>query len=103
MSRWKQGDTAPAMVIDCFDGDGRPAPLPEAALVKIKVTQRGVLKWERNIPSGNRTTGTVTIPLQASDTDTPGTYYAKVYAEWPDGTKQHYPPGDQFVAFTVTR
>lgn len=101
MSRWKQGDTKPDMVIECFDGDGRRPDLTTASQVKVTVTQRGVLKWER-VVSGT-TNGTVTVLLQNSDTATPGTYYVKVYAIWPDGSRQHYPPADDYMTMTVTR
>ena len=100
MSRWKVGDTAPPMVIDCFDASNKRAPLNTASSVKVQVTQRGVLKWERDVTGDAN--GTVTVPLQASDVATPGTYFVKVFAQWPDGTRQHYPPGDQYMTMTVT-
>jgi hypothetical protein len=101
MSQWKQGDTSPPMVMDCFNGNGQRAPLDDATLVKVKVSQKGNPVWER-VVTGDAN-GVVTVPLQTSDTATPGTYYVKVYAEWPDGTKQHYPPADQYMTMTVTR
>ena len=101
MSRWKVGDTKPDMVIDCFDGAGKPAPLNTASSVKVQATQRGVLKWERTVTG--TAAGTVTVLLQPSDVTTPGTYFIKVFAEWPDGSKQHYPPADQYMTMTVTR
>lgn len=101
MSRWKKGDTQPDMVIDCFDGDRTRAPLDEADLVKVIAYQRGVKKWERDVtPEAG---GIVRMPLQPSDTAVPGTYFIKVYAEWPDGSHQHYPPADEFMKMTVTR
>lgn len=103
MSRWKQGDTAPPMVIDCYDESNVPADLTGAAVCKVVVRRNGALAWERSIPLANRSAGTVTIPLQASDTATVGTYKAKVYAEWSDGSRQHYPPADEYMTFTVTR
>lgn len=101
MSEWKQGDTQPDMIIDCFDSNGERAPLETATLVKVIVTQAGVLQWEREIVGA--TNGTVVVPLQASDVATVGTYYVKVYALWGDGSRQHYPPGDKFLRMTVTR
>jgi hypothetical protein len=101
MSLWKQGDTSPPMVIDCFNGNGQRAPLDEADLVKVVVSQRGNLIWERTVTG--TADGVVTVPLQSGDTDTPGTFYVKAYAEWPDGTRQHYPPGDEYMTMTVTR
>lgn len=103
MSRWKQGDTAPPMVIDCYDQSHAPANLDAATVCKVVVRRNGVLAWERDIPPEDRAGGTVTIPLQASDTATVGTYKAKVYAEWSDGSRQHYPPADEYMTFTVTR
>jgi hypothetical protein len=90
------------MVIDCFDSSGVRAALDDASQVKVIVTQRGVLKWERVItaPTPN---GTVTVPLQSSDVATVGTYFVKVLAEWPDGSHQHYPPADEYMTMTVTR
>jgi hypothetical protein len=102
MSRWKVGDTQPPMIIDCFDGANLRADLSDATLVKVKVTQRGVLKWERTL-ADRPSDGTLTIPLQASDVATPGTYFVKAYAEWPGGSKQHYPPADDYMTMTVTR
>lgn len=101
MSIWKQGDTQPPMVIDCFDGSGKKANLSGATTVTVKVTKGGVLQWERatNKPAD----GVVTVPLQPSDTATPGTYFVKVLAVWPDLSRQHYPPGDQYMTMTVTR
>lgn len=101
MSRWKQGDTKPDMVIDCFDGDGRPAPLNTATVLKIIVRHMGALKWERAV-TGNAQ-GQIVMPLQNTDTADPGTYKVKVYAEWPDGKRQHYPPADEYLTMTVTR
>jgi hypothetical protein len=101
MSRWKVGDTQPALVIDCFDGSGVRAPLNTATVVKVQVSQRGTLVWERSV-SGSAN-GVVTVPLQPSDVSTPGTFFVKVYAEWSDGTHQHYPPADQYMTMTVTR
>lgn len=102
MSRWKQGDTKPDMVIDCFDGDGRRPDLTTADQVKVRVTQRGVLRWERD-PDSVTEDGVVTVVLQDSDTATVGSFYVKVYAIWPDGSRQHYPPADEYMTMTVTR
>lgn len=101
MSRWKQGDTKPDLVIDCYDGDGRRPALNTASQVKVIARQRGVVKWERTVTGDAN--GTIVMPLQSSDTATPGTYYLKVFATWPDGSRQHYPPGDEFMTMTVTR
>lgn len=101
MSQWKQGDTRPDMVIDCYDADGRKADLSGTSTLKVVVTQRGSLVWER--PITDVSDGTVTIPLQPADTATPGTYFVKVFAQWPDGTRQHYPPADEYMHMTVTR
>lgn len=101
MSIWKQGDTLPDMTVDCFDGVGERADLSGATEVKVLVSRRGVLLWER--VTNKPTDGAVVVPLQASDTATPGTYFVKVYAEWPDGNHQHYPPGDKYMTMTVTR
>lgn len=101
MSQWKQGDTKPDMVIDCFDGSGQRADLTAATLVKVIVTQRGVVQWEREV-SGDAN-GTVVVELTPTDTAVPGTYYVKVYALWADGSRQHYPPADQYMTMTVTR
>lgn len=103
MSQWKQGDTLPDMVIDCFDDGGSRANLDDASLVRVIVSQRGVTKWERDIPVEDRANGSIIVPLQASDTATVGTFFVKVYVEWPNGSRQHYPPADRFVRFTVTR
>lgn len=103
MSRWKKGDTAPPMRIDCFDGDGRSASFTNATLVQVKVTQGGVTRWTRNVPPSNRQGNRLTVPLQPSDTATPGTYSVKAYVEWDDGTRQHYPPADQYMEMIVTR
>lgn len=100
MSIWKQGDTLPAMVIDCYDSVGQPANLSGAA-VKVQVSKQGAQIWERS--ANSPANGVVTLPLQASDTAVPGTYRVKVYAEWPNGSRQHYPPGDKFMTMTVTR
>lgn len=101
MSVWKQGDTLPNMVIDCYDSVGARANLSAATVVKVKVSKAGVPVWERatNKPAD----GIVVVPLQAVDTATPGTYKVKVYAEWASGGKQHYPPGDTYETMTVTR
>jgi hypothetical protein len=101
MSVWKQGDTLPDMVIDCFDGSGARANLSGAAIAKVIVKKQGVVVWERN--TNKPADGVVVVPLQATDTATPGTYRVKVYAEWADGSRQHYPPGDKYVTMTVTR
>lgn len=101
VSIWKQGDTQPAMVIDCFDAAGKKADLSDAASVKVKVSKSGVPLWERE--ANKPADGVVNLPLQASDTATPGTYYVKVLAEWPDGSRQHYPPGGDYMTMTVTR
>lgn len=104
MSIWKQGDTRPAMVMDCFDGAGRLADFDDATLVQVRVSQRGVTQWTRDIPSQQISRGVVTMPLQDADTATVGTFYVKVYAEWNEGAqRQHYPPGDKYMTMTVTR
>lgn len=97
---WKQGDTQPDLVIDCFDGTGERAPLETATLVKVIVTKAGVLQWERTITGAAN--GVVVCPLQASDVATVGTFYVKVFAQWADGSHQHYPPGDKYLQFIVT-
>lgn len=89
------------MVIDCFDAAGKRANLSGASSVKVKVSKAGALLWERT--TNKPADGVVTVPLQASDTATPGTYFVKVFAEWADGSRQHYPPGDDFMTMTVTR
>lgn len=101
MSVWKQGDTLPAMTIDCYDAVGARANLSGASVVKVKVSKQGAAVWERN--TNKPADGVVVVPLQPSDTAVPGTYRVKVYAEWPDGSRQHYPPADQFMTMTVTR
>jgi hypothetical protein len=104
MSRWKQGDTKPDLVIDCFDGNGRRPDLTTATEVKVIVSQRGVAKWEREITDpAHLANGTVTVLLQEEDVATPGSFFVKVRAVWPDGTRQHYPPADQYLTMTVTR
>lgn len=100
MSRWKQGDTAPDLIIDCFDDSRNKANLEDAQEVQVLVTKKGVLQWQR-VVSGDAN-GVVTVPLQASDTATPGTYFAKVKVTTEDGRTQHYPPADEYVKFTVT-
>jgi hypothetical protein len=102
MSVWKQGDTLPDMVIDCFDGVGAPANLSGASTVTVKVWKMGTLIWERDADN-KPADGAVRLSLQASDTNVPGTYRVKVLAVWPDGSRQHYPPGDQYTTMTVTR
>lgn len=101
MSVWKQGDTQPAMVIDCFDSEGKKANLSSATTVTVKVSKSGVDVWERS--ANKPADGVVTLPLQSSDVAVPGTYRVKVFAEWPNGSQQHYPPGDQYMTMTVTR
>jgi hypothetical protein len=101
MSVWKQGDTQPAMTIDCFADSGQPANLSGASSVKVKVWKLGALIWERE--ANKPANGVVVLPLQAADTDEPGTFRVKVLAVWPDGSKQHYPPGDSYMTMTVTR
>lgn len=101
MSRWKQGDTKPDMTVDCFEGNGQRAPLQDAATVRVLVSKQGIPVWEREIE--NASNGVVVVPLQASDVAIPGTYFVKVYAEWPDGSRQHYPPADEYMTMTVTR
>src|SRR5687768_12625074 len=99
MSVWKAGDTQHTMVIDCFDAAGQPADLSDATSVTVRVWKQGVLVWQRaaNKPAN----GVVTLNLQASDTQFPGTYRVKVFAVWPDATQQHYPPGDNYMTMTV--
>lgn len=101
MSVWKQGDTLPDMTMDCFDANGMRADLSGATTVTVKVSKSGILLWERaaNKPAD----GTVVLPLQASDTLNPGTFYVKVFAVWPNGKRQHYPPGSKYMTMTVTR
>lgn len=101
MSVWKQGDTLPAMTIDCYDSSGQRANLSGATVVKVKVYRQGTLVWER--PANKPADGVVTLPLQSSDTAVVGTYRVKVYAEWSDGSRQHYPPAEQYMTMTVTR
>lgn len=101
MSVWKAGDTQPPMVIDCFDAAGQPADLSDADTVTVRVWKAGTLVWQR--AANKPTDGVVTLNLQASDTQYPGTYRVKVRAQWPDGSQQHYPPGDQYMTMTVTR
>jgi hypothetical protein len=102
VSVWKAGDTQPPMVVDCFDAAGAPADLSQATSVTVRVWKAGTLVWERaaNKPSD----GVVTLNLQPSDTQYPGTYRVKVRAIWPNnGGQQHYPPGDNYMTMTVTR
>ena len=102
MSVWKAGDTQPPMVMDCFDASGQPADLSAASTVTVRVWKRGTEVWSRaadNKPAD----GVVTLTLQPSDTQYPGTYRVKVRAVWPDGSLQHYPPGDNYMTMTVTR
>lgn len=101
MSRWKQGDTIPAIVIDCFDGDGRRPQLNTASEVRLKAWQRGTLVINRLVTGDAN--GMVTEPIQASDTANPGSFKVKVFAQWPDGSRQHYPPADDYMTMTVTR
>ena len=101
MSVWKQGDTVPAMVIDCFDGDGLRPDFTQAQEVKVIVTRRGSLVWER-VPDSATSDGVVTVNLTPSDTATVGTFFVKVRAIWNDGSRQHYPPGDRYMTMTVT-
>jgi hypothetical protein len=102
MSRWKQGDTNPDMVIDVFDGAGRRADLTTASEVRVLVSKAGTPVWDRVI-TGSGSDGVVTVPLQPSDVATPGTFYVKVKVTWPDGNVQHYPPADRYLTMTVTR
>lgn len=101
MSRWKQGDTLPPMVIDTFDGAGLRPNLTTATEVKVIVNNRGVLRWQRIVPG--TANGVVTVPLLPTDTDTVGTFSVKVKVTWPDGKFQHYPPADEWMTMTVTR
>jgi hypothetical protein len=89
------------MIMDCFDANGQRADLSDATTVTVKVSKSGTLLWERatNKPAD----GTVVVPLQPSDTATPGTYFVKVYAVWPGNKRQHYPPGSKYMTMTVTR
>lgn len=101
MSRWMVGDTQPDMVIDCFDAQGLRPDFTQAQILRVEVTQAGVLKWQRNVTGDAN--GTIVMPLQTSDTAVPGTYYVKVYAEWADGSRQHYPPASEYMTMTVSR
>lgn len=101
MSVWKRGDTQPAMVIDCYESSGQRANLSEATVVTVKVSRRGMPLWSRNV--NGTAGGVVTVPLQSGDTDTVGEFQVKVFAQWPDGSRQHYPPGDRYMTMTVTR
>lgn len=101
MSVWKQGDTLPNMILDCYDAAGQRANLSGATTVTVKVSKSGVLLWERTV--NKPADGTVNVNLQTSDTAVAGTYYVKVFAVWPDGKRQHYPPGDKYMTMTVTR
>lgn len=102
MSRWKQGDTKPDMVIRCFDDAGRPANLSNAATIRVIVVKAGVPQWDREIldrPSD----GVVVVPLQPSDVADTGQYRVKIKVVWPDGSIQHYPPADDWMTMLVTR
>lgn len=102
MSHWKQGDTLPDMVIDCFDDNSRRPDLTQASEVMVICRNaRGEDKFSR-VVSGNAN-GVVTVPLLPSDTDTPGNFNVRVRVTWPSGKRQHYPPGDRAMTMTVTR
>lgn len=103
MSRWKTGDTQPHMIIDCFDADGSRPNLTEASLVQLRVWKQGALVVDRDVKAYASASGTVDIPLQASDVAAPGSFNAKIFVQWPDGSRQHYPPADKYMAYTVTR
>ena len=100
MSQWKQGDTLPDMVIQCFD-DSRSSPDLSDATLTVTVTHRGDVLWEKEVDGD--ADGVVTVPLTPDDTATVGTFFVKVKAVWPDGKQQHYPPADSFMKMTVTR
>lgn len=102
MSRWKQGDTHPDMVIYCYDSANTPAHLSDATEVRVLVLRSGVVLWQRVIV-GSGDDGVVTVPLQPSDTAAVGTFLVKVKATWADGTFQHYPPAAEYMKMTVTR
>ena len=101
MSRWKQGDTQPHMVIDCFDANGARPRLDLASSLKLMVWNQGELVIDRAVTGTSN--GVVDLQLQESDVAVPGTFKAKVFAQWPDGTKQHYPPADQYMTYTITK
>ena len=102
MSRWRVGDTRPNMVIDCFDGTGAKANLSEATEVRLKVWKQGVPYIDK--PVNGSSEGVVTVSLLTSPEVTAevGTFKTKVLATWSDGTRQHYPPADQYMTYTVT-
>lgn len=103
MSRWKQGDTLPNMVIDCFD-DSRSRPdLSDAQEITLLVHKNGALAWQRDVTASGNASGTVDVELQPADVATPGTYHVKVRVVWADGRRQHYPAADQWLTMTVTR
>ena len=100
MSRWKQGDTLPDMVIDLFDAARARPDLTQATEIRIFVRRNGVPVWDRVVDGDEN--GVVTVPLQEADVATPGSYHAKIRVLWPEG-RQHYPPADGWLPFTVTR
>lgn len=101
MSQWKQGDTLPDMTIDCFDDSRNRPDLSDAQEVRVIVSRGGNTVWERVVDGDAN--GVVTVPLQPSDTATPGTFFVKAKVTTSEGKTQHYPPADRYLTMTVTR
>lgn len=101
MSRWKQGDTLPDMLIDCFDASKERVDFTNAVEILVQATKAGVLLWERLVAGDNN--GLVTVPLEPTDVASPGMSYIKVKVTWSSGDIQHYPPANDYLKMTVTR
>lgn len=103
MSRWKQGDTLPNMVIDCYDAAGDRPALDDASLIELKIWKAGIQQTTKTVTNRVSGPGQLSIPLTSQDVAVVATFKAKVRVSWPDGSVQHYPPADDYLSYTVTR
>lgn len=103
----KNGDTAPAYVVDLQD-DSDTTPTPINLTPATSVTFKMRLTGTTGTPAINQpmtittpTTGRCTYQWDPGDTDEPGTYDVEFEILWNDGTTETV-PNNGYLTITIT-
>jgi hypothetical protein len=103
----KNGDTAPAYVVDLQDDvDSTPVAINLTSATSVTFKMRltgttGAPAITQAMTVTDAANGRVTYEWQTGDTDTPGTYDAEFEILWTDGTIETV-PNDGYLTIIVT-
>ena len=98
---WKQGDTAPAIAEQLFDGTGAPVPLTGASVKFMMQAPGSTVKVNAAATITDAALGKVSYTPIATDTDTIGDYLVEWQVTFSGGQFETFPnSGHQKVRVT---